>query len=322
MFDRIAYNRKGGICVTTHFYSHPVCLSHEPGPHHPESPDRLKAVMQVLANSEFDGLVRFEAPETTPDVIALMHDSGYVDHILASVPANGYAQLDPDTILSPGSGEAALRAVGGICQAVDDVISGQADNAFCALRPPGHHAEHAQAMGFCLFNNIAIAAKHAQVSHGLDKIAVIDFDVHHGNGTQHMFDADASLFYGSSHQFPAYPGTGAASETGVGNIVNVPLSPGSGSEPFRAAYTDVILPALREFNPDLLLISAGFDAHIQDPLCQLNVTTADFAWISEELLAAADTCCDGRLVSTLEGGYDLEALAESVAVHVGEMMAE
>jgi acetoin utilization deacetylase AcuC-like enzyme len=276
--------------------------------------------MAALANSEFDTLTRIEALETTPDVIALMHDPGYIDHILAAVPAAGYAQLDPDTILSPGSGEAALRAVGGICQAVDEVISGDADNAFCALRPPGHHAERAQAMGFCLFNNIAIAAKHAQNQHGLDKVAVIDFDVHHGNGTQHMFDADASLFYGSSHQFPAYPGTGAASETGIGNIVNVPLSPGSGSELFRAAYTDVILPALRDFNPDLLLISAGFDAHIQDPLCQLNVTTTDFAWITEELLAVADDCCDGRVVSTLEGGYDLDALAESVTVHVNAMM--
>mgnify|MGYP002816354514 FL=1 len=306
--------------MATHFYSHPACLTHEPGPHHPESPDRLRAVMAALANSEFDTLTRIEALETTPDVIALMHDPGYIDHILAAVPAAGYAQLDPDTILSPGSGEAALRAVGGICQAVDEVISGDADNAFCALRPPGHHAERAQAMGFCLFNNIAIAAKHAQNQHGLDKVAVIDFDVHHGNGTQHMFDADASLFYGSSHQFPAYPGTGAASETGIGNIVNVPLSPGSGSELFRAAYTDVILPALRDFNPDLLLISAGFDAHIQDPLCQLNVTTTDFAWITEELLAVADDCCDGRVVSTLEGGYDLDALAESVTVHVNAMM--
>ncbi|MBT3990399.1 MAG: histone deacetylase family protein [Rhodospirillaceae bacterium] len=308
--------------MTTHYYQHPVCITHEPGPHHPESPDRLRSVEAALSVAEFADLVRFEAPETTPGVISLMHDPNYVDHILRSVPKSGYAQLDPDTILSPGSGEAALRAVGGICAAVDDVVAGPASNAFCALRPPGHHAERAQAMGFCLFNNIAIAAQYARKAHGLDKIAVIDFDVHHGNGTQHMFEPDASLFYGSSHQFPAYPGTGAASETGVGNVVNVPLSPGSGSEPFRAAYRDVILPALRGFSPELLLISAGFDAHIQDPLCQLNVTTADFAWITEELLAVADECCAGRVVSTLEGGYDLDALAESVGVHVEGLLGE
>ncbi len=308
--------------LPTHFYSHPVCITHEPGPHHPESPDRLKSVMAALGDGAFDALKRFESPAATPDVIALMHDPDYVDYILRAVPESGYAQLDPDTILSPGSGEAVLRAVGGICAAVDDVLTGKAFNAFCAMRPPGHHAERAQAMGFCLFNNIAIAARHAQTKHGVDKVAVIDFDVHHGNGTQHMFDQDRTLFYGSSHQFPAYPGTGAASETGVGNIVNVPLSPGSGSEPFRAAYTDVILPELRAFNPDLLLVSAGFDAHIQDPLCQLNVTTEDFAWITKELMEVADECCDGRLVSTLEGGYDLDALAESVCVHVEALMAE
>ena len=307
--------------LPTHFYSHPVCITHEPGPHHPESPDRLKSVMAALSKGSFDSLVRFDAPETTPDVIALMHDPDYVDYILHAVPESGYAQLDPDTILSPGSGEAVLRGVGGVCAAVDDVLTGAAYNAFCAMRPPGHHAERSQAMGFCLFNNIAIAARHAQVKHGVEKVAVIDFDVHHGNGTQHMFHQDASLFYGSSHQFPAYPGTGAASETGVGNIVNVPLSPGSGSEPFRDAYIDVILPELRDFNPDLLLISAGFDAHIQDPLCQLNVLTEDFAWITEELMDVAEECCDGRLVSTLEGGYDLDALAESVCVHVEALMA-
>ncbi len=306
--------------MATYYYWHPVCLTHVPGPHHPESPERLKSVWAALSRAKFDGLKKIEAPEASPEIIALMHEPNYVSKIFAVVPERNYAKLDPDTILSPGSGEAALHAVGGICQAVDEVISGDANNAFCALRPPGHHAERAQAMGFCLFNNIAIAAKHAQVNHGLDKVAVVDFDVHHGNGTQHMFDADASLFYGSSHQYPAYPGTGAASETGVGNIVNVPLSPGSGSEPFRAAYTDVILPALREFNPDLLLISAGFDAHIQDPLCQLNVTTEDFAWVTKELLVVAGDCCDGRLVSTLEGGYDLDALAESVAVHVSAMV--
>ena len=306
--------------MATRFYTHPVCITHEPGPHHPESPDRLRSVISALSDPAFEALERKEAPETTVDTIALVHDGNFVERILKSVPESGYAQLDPDTILSPGSGEATLRAVGGICQAVGDVVNGEADNAFCAMRPPGHHAESSRAMGFCVFNSVAIAARYAQKQFGIDKVAVIDFDVHHGNGTQHMFENDASLFYGSSHQFPAYPGTGAASETGVGNIANVPLSPGSGSDLFRAAYTDVIFPELRAFNPDLLLISAGFDAHIQDPLCQLNVTTDDFAWISDELMDIADECCAGRLVSTLEGGYDLEALAESAAVHVQALM--
>jgi acetoin utilization deacetylase AcuC-like enzyme len=306
--------------MTTHFYQHPVCITHEPGPHHPESPDRLKSVLAALSDGQFDDLVRFEAPESNIETISLMHEPAFVDHIFEAVPQNEYAQLDPDTILSPGSGEATLRAVGGACAAVDDVLTGTAENAFCAMRPPGHHAEQAQAMGFCIFNSVAIAAKYAQVNHGVGKVAVVDFDVHHGNGTQHMFEHDDTMFYGSSHQFPAYPGTGSASETGVGNIANVPLSPGSGTEPFRAAYTDVILPELRAFNPDLLLISAGFDAHIQDPLCQLNVTTPDFAWVTEALMEVADECCDGRVVSTLEGGYDLEALAESVSVHVNALM--
>jgi len=307
--------------MTTAFYSHEVCIGHEPGPGHPESPDRLRAIYETLDGEGFGELKKYEAPETQPDVINHMHDSSYVDYILSSVPTDGYKSLDPDTTLSPASGEAALRAVGGVCEAVDLVMRGEVENAFCALRPPGHHAEHARAMGFCLFNNVAIAARHAQVVHGAGRVAVIDFDVHHGNGTQHMFENDSSLFYGSSHQFPAYPGTGAASETGVGNVANVPLAPGSGSVEFRTAYTDVIFPELRSFDPDLLLISAGFDAHQRDPLCQLNVETEDFGWITRELLAIADECCEGRAVSTLEGGYDLKALADSTELHVQELMA-
>ena len=201
------------------------------------------------------------------------------------------------------------------------VLEGGANNAFCAFRPPGHHAEKDRAMGFCLFNNVAIAARYGQVRHGVDKVAVVDFDVHHGNGTQHMFESNPLLFYASSHQSPAYPGTGDSSETGIGNIVNVPLTPNSGSIEFRNAYTDIILPALSEFNPDLILVSAGFDAHKKDPLCQLNLNTEDFGWVTEELLELAAKCCGGKVISTLEGGYDLDALSESVAVHVQSLMA-
>jgi acetoin utilization deacetylase AcuC-like enzyme len=306
--------------VTTHLYQHPACITHEPGPHHPESPGRLESVLNKLEDVRFKNLVCFKSPVAKLEIVSLMHDPYYVDYILRTVPDSGRVQLDPDTILSPGSGEAILRGVGGVCAAIDDVLSVAAKNAFCAMRPPGHHAEFSQAMGFCVFNNIAIGAKYAQKIHGVEKVAVVDFDVHHGNGTQHMFESDPTLFYGSSHQFPAYPGTGGASETGVGNIINVPLKPGSGSKLFREAYKRYILPELRCFKPDLLLVSAGFDAHALDPLCQLNLTTADFSWVTKELMQVADACCDGRLVSTLEGGYDLNALAECVDAHVTELM--
>ncbi|MAF46836.1 MAG: histone deacetylase family protein [Rhodospirillales bacterium] len=308
--------------MPTAYYTHPVCVLHDPGPGHPEAPARLTAVNDALAISEFDALHRFEAPEAAPEQLQLMHDAAYVASVLEAVPEQGYISLDPDTALCPASGEAALRAAGGICAAIDAVLAGDVENAFCALRPPGHHAERRRAMGFCLFNNVAIAAGHAQSAHGIERVAVVDFDVHHGNGTQHMFENDESLFYASSHQWPAYPGTGAASETGVGNIVNMPLSPGAGSDAFRAAYRDVILPRLREFEPELLLISAGFDAHQRDPLCQLNVTTADFAWLSQALMKVAAEYCSGRLVSSLEGGYDLQALAECASAHVQALLGD
>jgi len=304
--------------MATAYFTHPVCIKHDPGPGHPESPARLIAVNEALA--EFDGLLRAEAPEATIAQLERVHGSAYINSVLAAVPDEGYRSLDPDTALSPASGEAALRAAGGVCAAVDLVAKGKAGNAFCAMRPPGHHAEASQAMGFCLFNNVAIGALHAQAVHGLKRVAVVDFDVHHGNGTQHSFENDASLFYASSHQWPAYPGSGAATETGVGNIVNVPLSPRPGSSDFRAAYRHAILPRLRDFAPDFLLISAGFDAHERDPLAQLNVTTEDFAWLSRALAELAAGVCGGRLVSTLEGGYDLPALAASAAAHVTALM--
>ena len=306
--------------MTTHYYQHKACLRHEPGIHHPESPDRLRSIAAKLNVTDFENLHRFESPKIKLETIAMMHDPKYIDSVLKSIPERGSIQLDADTILSSGSGEAILRAAGGVCAAIDDVLKHDASNAFCGMRPPGHHAEFSQSMGFCIFNNIAIGARYAQRFHGIDKVAVIDFDVHHGNGTQHMFESDPSLFYGSSHQFPAYPGTGKSSETGVGNIVNVPLKPGSGSSLFRRAYIEIILPQLKKFNPDLLLVSAGFDAHIDDPLCNLNLETEDFIWVTRELMLVADECCDGRLVSTLEGGYNLNALADCVCAHLNTLM--
>ncbi len=287
---------------------------------HPEHPGRLKAVLAALDVPEFAALDRREAPLAQRAQIARVHSRLYVDRVLQAVPESGYVALDPDTIISPGSGEAALRAAGALVAAVDAVVAGEVRNAFCAVRPPGHHAEAVRPMGFCMFNNIAVGAEQARKVHGLARVAVVDFDVHHGNGTQHMFDKDADLFYASTHQWPHYPGTGASEETGVGNIVNVPLAPMSGSREFRAAMSEIVLPALVRFRPDMVMISAGFDAHADDPLASLRLRESDFEWATRQLMAAADDCCGGRVVSTLEGGYDLEALAASAAAHVRTLM--
>jgi acetoin utilization deacetylase AcuC-like enzyme len=307
--------------MTTLLYTHAACLEHDPGSFHPESPDRLRAVLAALGADEFAALDRREAPRGDLEDIARVHPKGFIEAVLAAVPASGHAGLDADTILSAGSGEAALRAVGAVCAAVDAVMAGEAANAFCAVRPPGHHAEPQRPMGFCLFNNIAIGAQRAREVHGLERAAVIDFDVHHGNGTQAMFEDNPSLFYASTHQSPLYPGTGARGETGVGNIVNVPLRPGSGTVPFQHAFTAYILPALEDFRPDFLFISAGFDAHRRDPLAQLDLTEEDYAWVTDQLARVAARHCGGRLVSALEGGYDLAALGASAAAHVRVLMA-
>ena len=307
--------------MTTVLYTHPICLEHDAGPHHPERPARLEAVLTALASDAFAALERLEAPRASHVQLARVHDQSYIEDIFAAVPARGHVQIDPDTAMSPSSGEAALRAAGAAIAAVDRVLTDEASRAFCAVRPPGHHAEPARAMGFCLFNNVAVAAAQARAVHGIDRVAAVDFDVHHGNGTQTMFESDAGLFYASTHQSPNYPGTGDPSERGVaGNIVNAVMSPGDGSPEFRAAMTGKVLPALRDFGPELVLISAGFDAHMADPLAQLNLTADDFAWATAALVDVAEACCAGRVVSVLEGGYDLAALAECAAAHVRALM--
>jgi acetoin utilization deacetylase AcuC-like enzyme len=301
--------------------THPACLEHDTGEWHPECADRLRYVLRALEGEAFLPLIRETAPLASEEQLQRVHPDYYVKDILSVAPQPGErVPLDADTIMSEGSREAALRSAGGAVMAVDAVMEGWARSAFVATRPPGHHAEARRPMGFCLFANAAIAARHAQARWGLGRVAVVDFDVHHGNGTQDIFAADASLFYGSSHQYPCYPGTGAAAERGVGNVVNAPLPPGSTGAAFRAAWDDIILPALDAFAPEMIIVSAGFDGHKADPLAQLRLETSDFGWITRRLLEVARIHCGGRLVSLLEGGYDLDALAASAALHVRTLM--
>ncbi len=308
--------------MTTVLLTHSACLYHETPPGHPECSDRLRAVLRALEDEAFQYLAREEAPRAAPEEIGRVHPAYYMDAVMGAVPETGYGSLDPDTHVSPGSGEAALRAAGAVVAAVDRVMSGSALNAFCAVRPPGHHAEPTRAMGFCLFNNVAIGALHARARHGLKRIAVVDFDVHHGNGTQAMFEEDENLFFASSHQMPLYPGTGRPSERGrANNIVNAALDPGAGSHEFRQAWDNSVLPALDAFRPEFILISAGFDAHRRDPLANLNLTEDDYAWVTSRVCGIAKEHCASRVVSTLEGGYDLNALAASAAAHVKALMA-
>ncbi len=307
--------------MTTVVFSHPDCLEHLTPPGHPEQVARLRAVESALAAPAFAGLRREPAPLADLADLERCHPRAHIDRLHAAVPADGFARLDADTHVSPGSWQAALRAAGGCVAAVERVVAGDADNGFVACRPPGHHAETARPMGFCLFGNVSVAAKYALDVLGLGRVAIVDFDVHHGNGTQDlMWDEPRALFC-SSHQVPLYPGTGAADETGgAGHILNVPLEAQSDGARMREAWDGVILPEVERFAPELILVSAGFDAHAADPLAQLNWRTGDFAWLTGRICDVADRVCDGRVVSTLEGGYDLDALGESVAAHVRVLM--
>ena len=299
----------------------PAFLAHETAAGHPERPERLRAVEAALAGSRFAALKRESAPAAAEADIMRVHPKAYIDRLEAAAPQIGLAHLDADTMLSAGTLEACYKASGGMLRAVDAVLGGEARNAFIAARPPGHHAETATAMGFCFFNHIAVAARHAQAVHGLDRVAILDWDVHHGNGTEDIFWADASVLYASTHQSPLYPGTGAASDRGEHDtIVNAPLREGTGSAGFREVIQGLVLPRIEAFRPELILISAGFDAHRLDPLGGLLLDEEDFAWATREVMRIADRCCKGRIVSLLEGGYDLKGLALSVAAHVGALM--
>jgi acetoin utilization deacetylase AcuC-like enzyme len=307
--------------MSTLLVTHPACLNHLTPLGHPERPERLRAVEHALEAEKFQSLARVQAPTAPFEIIALCHPMDYITQIRDATPREGMVRLDADTSMSPGSFEAALRAVGGAIHAVDEVVTKKAANAFVATRPPGHHAETARPMGFCLFDNAAIAARYAQDHHGITRAAIVDFDVHHGNGSQEIFWADKTVMYCSTHQMPLFPGTGAIGESGEFNtVVNAPLRPGDGGEAFRAAFENRILPRLREFKPELIVISAGFDAHLRDPLANLNLVEADFAWATQKIMEVADQCAGGRVVSLLEGGYDLEALASSAAAHVTALM--
>jgi len=306
--------------MTVALYTHRACLEHDPGSGHPESPARLAAVLEALAADRFALLDRIEAPRASREQLARVHRQSLIADVLDGDQGNPFRRLDPDTAMSAGSAEAALRAAGAVCAAVDMVIDGQHQRAFCAVRPPGHHATTQTAMGFCLFNNVAVGAAHAIAAHGLQRVAIVDFDVHHGNGTQDIFWTDPNVLYASTHQWPLYPHTGASRETGAGNIFNVPLAPGADSAAFRAAFEDTLLPAIDRFAPELLLISAGFDAHRLDPLANLRLDETDFRWVTERLVGLAERHAEGRVVSSLEGGYSLTALRLSAAAHVAALL--
>ena len=307
--------------MATALIYHPDCLKHETPGGHPECVARLVSIMSRLDDSAFGDLERVVAPECAVEHILRVHPKSHFDRISAAAPLSGAVSLDPDTHMSAGSFRAAMHAAGAGVKAVDLVLKGEFRNAFCATRPPGHHAEAARPMGFCLFGNLAIAAKYALDAAGLERVAVMDFDVHHGNGTSDLLYSESRALFASTHQMPLYPGSGHKSETGKhGQFINVPLAPGSGGREFRRAMEDEILPRIVAHDPDLVLISAGFDAHRRDPLANLEFDESDFAWATGALCDIADKTCSGKVVSLLEGGYDLQALANSVAAHVEVLM--
>ncbi|MGB0696825.1 MAG: histone deacetylase family protein [Rhodospirillaceae bacterium] len=307
--------------MSTVFITHHACIDHDTGTWHPESPDRLRAVQRILQTEEFMMLHRADAPHATREEILRVHPMSHIDSIMDHVPREGHHHMDGDTVLSPDSGEAALRAAGGVILGIDEVMSKLARNAFIGVRPPGHHAELHTAMGFCLFNNAAIGAYHARSKYGMERIAVVDWDVHHGNGTQHIFWDDPGMFYASTHEAHSFPNTGFVNETGVKkNILNCPLNPGTGSDDFREAMTERLIPGLREFKPDMIIISAGFDGHQMDPMASLNLQVKDYVWATQQLMDVANELCDDRLISVLEGGYDIMALAGCVSAHVRTLM--
>ncbi|MBD20615.1 MAG: acetoin utilization protein [Rhodospirillaceae bacterium] len=306
--------------MTTLIFSHKSAENHDMGHGHPECPNRIKAVTRALEADRFKDLDKREAPLATIEQISRIHSQIYVEQIIDLVPKEGFHQIDPDTALCPGSGEAAMRACGAVVAAIDAIMGGESNSAFCAMRPPGHHAEPNRGMGFCIFNNIAVGVQHARIVHNLERVAIVDFDVHHGNGTQSAFWSDENVFFASSHQYPFYPGTGSANETGVGNICNVPLAEGTGSQDFRRKIEGAILPALEKFQPQLIFLSAGFDAHSRDPLANLHLEEEDFGWITSKLVDIAGEHCDAKIISSLEGGYDLTALPNCVTAHLTELV--
>jgi acetoin utilization deacetylase AcuC-like enzyme len=307
--------------MTTLYLCHSAALDHRTPPGHPERADRIRAIERLLEAERFSSLLREQAPLATDEQIGRVHPQAYLDALRTAAPREGFVRVDADTTLSPGTMEAALRGAGAAARAVDEVMTGAVRNAFVAMRPPGHHAERTTPMGFCFFNNAAVAARHAQAAHGAERVAILDWDVHHGNGTQDIFWSDPTVLYASTHEMPLYPGTGARSERGEhGTVVNAPLRAGDDGEVFREALRTAVLPRMEAFGPDLIVISAGFDAHWRDPLANLRLIEADFAWATREVMAIAERRCGGRVVSLLEGGYDLDGLAKSVAAHVATLM--
>lgn len=326
-FKRAGKNRQGfnskfrvripAMAEEIYLYTHPACAKHAMHPGHPEQPARLFAVLDALRDIDSSLMARREAPEIDVNLLLKVHDKQLVEHVMSSFPETGLVDLDSDTALCPDSKEASLRAAGAVVAAVEDVLSGRVARAFCAVRPPGHHAEPGRSMGFCIFNNVALGVAYARQNHDVKRIAVVDFDVHHGNGTQAVFENDPDVFFVSSHEMPQYPGTGHPSKTGVsGNVLNIALSPGTGGQSFRGLYQERVFPALDRFSPDLIFISAGFDAHEADPLAGICLNESDFAWVTAGLVETAKIHCKGRVISTLEGGYNLEALGKSAKSHV------